>query len=53
MTARWFDPSSDAAPRAGGVLRAATDGQRLSVPVDRDGAADWVLVLETPAALNR
>jgi hypothetical protein len=47
MTARWFDPSSDAPPRAGGVLRAAADGQRLSVPGDRDGAADWVLVLET------
>jgi hypothetical protein len=47
MTARWFDPSSDAPPRVGGVLRAAADGQRLSVPGDRDGAADWVLVLET------
>ena len=47
MTARWFDPGGDAAPIDGGVLKAETDGQRIRTPAsNRDGAGDWVLVLE-------
>jgi hypothetical protein len=46
MTAHWIDPGSDAPPRDGGILKPGADGQRVTMPGDRDPTMDWVLMLE-------